>query len=207
MLTFIERHGDAVPVGCRSCGGHSCGEDPVADLPRTAWDAVQIDEVSMSVNDNTQTNAAAVIATHEERQFDFWLGEWNVTWGDHGKGTNNVRAILDDHVILENFDGTPTMPLRGMSVSTYDRSLGQWQQTWVDNQGSYLDFVGGFKDGEMVLRREARIGGAVVLQRMVWYNISPDEMDWNWERSDDRGGTWSVLWKIHYVRASRPSND
>jgi len=35
---------------------------------------------------------------------------------------------------------------------------------------------------------------------MVCYNITADEFDWNWERSDDGGNTWRVLWKIKYKR-------
>ena len=32
---------------------------------------------------------------------------------------------------------------------------GKWKQTWVDNEGGYLDFVGESKDGQMILSREA----------------------------------------------------
>ena len=39
------------------------------------------------------------------------------------------------------------MPLRGLSVSLFNARSGKWQQTWVDNEGAYLDFVGEFKDG------------------------------------------------------------
>jgi hypothetical protein len=35
---------------------------------------------------------------------------------------------------------------------------------------------------------------------MVWYNITADEFDWNWERSDDGGKTWEVKWQIKYKR-------
>jgi hypothetical protein len=103
-------------------------------------------------------------------------------------------------VIVENFNGTPSIPLRGMSVSTFGRQLGKWQQTWVDNEGGYLDFVGEFKDGQMVLQRKGTVGGKEFMQRMVWYNITADKLDWNWERSDDEGKTWKVLWKIKYSR-------
>ncbi len=48
-------------------------------------------------------------------QFDFWLGEWELTWGDSGRGSNTITAILDSMVIAENFDGTPSMPLIGKS--------------------------------------------------------------------------------------------
>lgn len=138
----------------------------------------------------------------EARQFDFWIGEWNAEWelgGKSGKGTNVVRSILDQCVIEENFDGTPSMPLRGMSLSTFTRA-GKWQQTWVDNQGGYLDFIGGYGDGQMVLQRKAIMNGKALDQRMVWYNITKDKFDWNWESSDDGGKTWTVVWKINYTR-------
>jgi hypothetical protein len=137
----------------------------------------------------------------EVRQFDFWVGEWDVTWPDGGKGTNVIERALDDCVVVENFRGA-TIPLRGTSVSTYNQQLGKWQQTWVDNQGGYLDFVGEYKDGRMVLAREAAVHGARVQQRMVWHNITKDSFDWNWERSDDGGKTWKILWPIHYARKS-----
>lgn len=136
----------------------------------------------------------------EARQFDFWIGDWDAFWGDGAHGTNSIRAVLDNAVILENFDGRPGMALMGMSVSVYNAGLGKWQQTWVDNQSGYLDFVGAFEDGRMVLQRSATRPGQTFLQRMVWYNIERDRFDWNWERSDDAGRTWQVLWQIHYTR-------
>lgn len=133
-------------------------------------------------------------------EFDFWLGEWDLTWGDDGCGTNRITRILDGCVILEEFDGTPSEAFRGMSVSVFNAQKGTWQQTWVDTAGNYLDFVGSFVDEQMVLLREAVVEGRPIRQRMVWYNISDDELDWNWERSDDGGETWNVLWHIHYRR-------
>ncbi len=136
----------------------------------------------------------------ELRQFDFWLGDWDLTWGEDGRGTNRITAVLDKRVIQEQFDGTPSTPLRGLSVSTYNTTLGKWQQTWVDNSGSYLDFVGEFADGKMILSREATLQGKPILQRMVWYNITKQALDWNWERSEDGGETWQIMWQIRYQR-------
>ena len=136
----------------------------------------------------------------ELRQFDFWLGEWDLTWGDDGRGTNVITAVLDQRVIQEQFDGRPATPLQGLSVSTYNMQLGKWQQTWVDNSGSYLDFVGEFAAGKMILSREATLAGETILQRMVWYNIAEQSLDWNWERSTDGGETWQIMWHIHYQR-------
>jgi len=132
-----------------------------------------------------------------ESQFDFWLGEWDCTWGEDGKGTNHVLHIMDDKVIQENFSAPE---LKGMSVSVYDPERKFWCQTWVDNSGSYLDFTGGFENGKMILSRDAIVRGETCKQRMVWYNIEADQFDWNWERSDDGGNTWHVQWQIKYKR-------
>ena len=78
---------------------------------------------------------------------------------------------------------------------------GKWKQTWVDNEGGYLDFVGEFKDGQMILGRAAvRPDGTKALQRMVFKNITHNEFDWSWESSTDGGKTWQVQWPIHYKR-------
>lgn len=138
----------------------------------------------------------------ETEQFAFWIGEWELSWGEKGQGTNTIRPVLDGCVIEERFqDLTPDGPgLQGISVSTYDPAEGKWKQTWVDNTGSYLDFTGGIDGDRMILSRETTRDGHPLLQRMVWYSISPDSLDWNWERSADGGKSWKVLWKIHYGR-------
>ena len=93
------------------------------------------------------------------------------------------------------------MPLRGKSVSVFDTPSAKWKQTWVDNQGAYLDFTGEFKDGQMILGREVtRPDGSKALQRMVYKNIKADAFDWSWEGSKDDGKTWQVVWPIRYQR-------
>ncbi|MCK6428417.1 MAG: DUF1579 domain-containing protein [Burkholderiaceae bacterium] len=140
----------------------------------------------------------------EHRQFDFWIGDWIVRWTDaQGRafeGRNRIRKTLDDCVVLEEFDGRPGTPLRGISVSTYDRKAGRWRQTWVDNGGRYLDFEGGIEAGRMVLVRRASVGGRTVLQRMVFGGIERDALTWDWQRSDDEGRTWTTTWRLAYRR-------
>lgn len=154
-----------------------------------------------SAQDSAQEKRPAPCSQPEAQQFDFWIGAWDLAWGEGAGGRNVIEKTLGNCVIVENFDGSPATPLRGMSVSTYNARLQQWQQTWVDNQGSYLDFTGGWQDSRMVLQREATVDGSKVLQRMVWFDITPDALRWNWERSVDDGATWEVLWAITYTRA------
>jgi hypothetical protein len=143
----------------------------------------------------------------EQKQLEFWVGEWDLTWpgataGETGHGTNSIKRIMDGCVVQENFSAL-AQPLRGTSVSTFDATTHKWKQTWVDNEGGYLDFTGEFKDGQMILWREATgPEGAKFLQRMVWKNISANEFDWSWEASQDNGKTWQVKWPIHYKRKS-----
>jgi len=145
-------------------------------------------------------------AAPQQKQFDFWVGEWDLTWpgqnaGEVGHGTNSIKRIFDGCVVQENFSGGDSMHLRGTSLSTFDTRAGDWKQTWVDNEGGYLDFVGELKDGKMVLKRDAvSKDGTKFLQRMVWKNISTNEFDWSWEASHDGGKTWVVQWPIHYKR-------
>lgn len=135
----------------------------------------------------------------EAAQFDFWVGEWNVSWKENQRGVNRITKRWDS-VIVEEFDGRPESPLEGHSVSVYDAGAGLWKQTWVDNQGGYLDFTGKFADGKMTLSRSFQKDGKTVHQRMVWYDIARDAFTWNWERSLDEGKTWEVVWKIDYTR-------
>jgi hypothetical protein len=142
----------------------------------------------------------------EQTQLSFWLGEWELTWpgekqGEVDHGTNSIQRVLDGCAIEENFSGGTAMHLRGRSLSIFDTISGKWKQTWVDNEGGYLDFAGEFRDGQVILAREAvRRNGQKVLQRMVFKNITSNELDWSWEASTDGGKTWQVNWPIHYKR-------
>ena len=172
---------------------------------RIQWIVASVLAAALMAFAQTSTPAKPCAAA-EFRQFDFWVGDWDLTWlGQNGgpelHGHNRIERELGDCVIHEHFTDQAEPPFQGTSVSTFTPQLGKWQQTWVDNQGSYLDFVGEFKDGQMVLGREATgKDGKKFQQRMVWKNIKGDSLDWSWERSDDGGATWKVLWPIHYVR-------
>jgi len=133
-------------------------------------------------------------------QFDFWVGEWDLTWNDTSKGSNSIRKILNDCVINENFSN-PVNNYSGMSWSVYDPQKREWKQTWVDNQNGYIILTGKYSNGEMILSTGPVISpqGKKVVSRMVFYHIKPDSFDWKWEASTDNF-TWKVNWLIHYER-------
>jgi hypothetical protein len=142
----------------------------------------------------------------EFHQFDFWVGDWDLSWpnpqgGGELHGENHVVREFGNCVVHENFSDHASPLFKGQSVSTYVPNANQWKQTWVDNQGEYLDFSGAFKDGQMILSRSGKNPkGQNVMQRMVFKNIQPDSFDWSWESSPDEGKTWKVQWPIRYTR-------
>ena len=134
-----------------------------------------------------------------ETHFNFWLGRWHVTW-EGGGGTNTITPILDGRVIQEQFD---CPQLQGISHSVYNPHTQRWHQTWVDNQGSYLDFTGQLEeDGRMILGRTALYEGKTFQQRMVFQDIQENSFEWHWQRSTDDGRTWETQWHISYRRQS-----
>ena len=133
---------------------------------------------------------------------DFWVGRWMVSWAGGGHGTNTVRRILDDRVIEESFDGHEgDSSFRGRSLSVRDVTDGRWRQTWVDSSGAYLDFTGVQVEGRIGFQREVTRDGVAVTQRMIWRDVTPDTFLWQWQRSQDAGTSWEVIWEIDYRRA------
>lgn len=150
---------------------------------------------------HAQKPSVSACLAPEANQFDFWLGEWDAIYSDTLKPAfNKIVKPYDNCIIEENFSD-PNTGFKGKSVSGYNPKTKKWQQTWVDNQGAYIALTGEFKDGKMQLNNEIlKPDGKKVLQRMLFYNITRDSFDWSWDSSTDQGKTWTVNWKIHYVR-------
>lgn len=156
------------------------------------------------------TFAQGAAADGDSSSFDFWSGEWNLTWRDRdssiARGENTVLKILGGKVLQEHFralSGTMT-GYEGMSLTLYDVTARRWFQTWVDRDGNYLDFTGGLMGNDRFFTREYREqNGDTVQQRMIFYNITGDAFDWDWERSLDGGATWELRWQIHYERKKK----
>ena len=140
-------------------------------------------------------------------ELDFWLGAWDATW-EGGHGTNRLRRILRDRVVLEEFDEAEESggdeALHGRSWSVFDPDRHAWRQTWVDDQGSYLELVGTRVDGWFSFERAAPERGPDVRQRMVFRDVTADAFRWTWESSLDAGASWVVRWAIDYRRTTEP---
>jgi hypothetical protein len=89
--------------------------------------------------------------TAEHRQFDFWLGRWEVVdeKGETIYGHNRISKRENGCLLFEEYQGAKTFS--GSSINYYDPSDGQWNQHWVDNGTSIIHTAGGIKDGSMVM--------------------------------------------------------
>ena len=123
-------------------------------------------------------------------ELDFWVGSWVARW-EGGEGTNTIARELGGKVVVERFEGRPSMELTGLSVSVFDAEADLWRQTWVDDQGSYVALTGGSDGDTFVLRMSAVRDGVPVELRMVFCDIEPNRFHWVWERSPDAGTTWA----------------
>ncbi|MBC7912250.1 MAG: hypothetical protein H7Y30_17215 [Pyrinomonadaceae bacterium] len=147
-----------------------------------------------------QANATPCAARAVNRQFDFWVGEWNVeTPQGQRAGTSSVQLILGDCVVFENWTGAGGGT--GKSFNFYNSNTGKWQQTWVDNVGGVVEFSGEFKDGAMRYAAEVVTqNGSKTLHRMTFFNLAPGRVRQLWEQSTDGGKTWTAAFDGAYIK-------
>lgn len=133
------------------------------------------------------------------RQFDFWLGQWEVRKPDGSlAGSNRIEKEYGGCVLHERY-ATPG-GYRGESLNTYDPARQVWHQTWVDNSGLLLLLEGRLVDGRMVLEGAGRgPDGAAVRHRITWTPNPDGSVRQFWE-STDAGGAWTVAFDGLYRR-------
>ena len=91
----------------------------------------------------------------------------------------------------------------GQSFNIFDRSIGKWRQTWVDNTGGQHDYVGSLVNGNMVLEGTTPnpSGGlGRVPTKLTLFHISKDSVRQFSQSTADSGKTWTVNYDLMYVR-------
>lgn len=138
----------------------------------------------------------------EHRQFDFWIGDWDVTLPNgRAAGTNRIRQIHRGCALREEWRGASGST--GTSLNTYDSSTRRWHQTWVDDGGMLLQLDGGMRDGSMELSGSTvGANGIRTVHRIRWTPLAgtPGRLRQLWESSTDGGRSWTIVFDGIYRR-------
>ncbi|HVT73043.1 MAG TPA: hypothetical protein VHD61_07890 [Lacunisphaera sp.] len=137
----------------------------------------------------------------EARQFDFWIGEWDVA-APNGKqvGTSRIELVAKGYGLLENWTGAGGAD--GKSLNSYNVARKQWQQYWVGT-GGVLELAGGLVDGSMVMSGEHVVGGTPTIERITWTPLPDGVVRQHWEQSTDGGKTWTTAFDGRYHKKAR----
>jgi hypothetical protein len=138
--------------------------------------------------------------TSEYRQFDFWLGEWDVDGGQDGKtpvGKSTITSIAKGCALHENWRSAQGGD--GQSLNVYDKAKGKWTQFWIGADGVILRLEGGLQKNAMVLEGLLNMpNDKVQLQRITWTPMADGRVSQRWEISDDDGKNWTVSFIGYY---------
>jgi Tetratricopeptide repeat len=140
----------------------------------------------------------------ENRQFDFWLGEWTVvtSQGESPAGDSRIELILGDCVVQENWTSGGNIGYSGKSYNIYNAALKRWEQYWVDNAGGNIFFYGGLKEGIMDYWTDElpQPDGKKLKRHLQFIKLGPDKVRQFSQGSNDNGKTWFVEYDFTYNR-------
>ncbi|NJN41079.1 MAG: hypothetical protein HC811_01345 [Flammeovirgaceae bacterium] len=134
------------------------------------------------------------------RQFDFWIGEWNVVnAAGQPAGKSSIQLILGDCIIYENWTTAPPNDYSGKSFNLYNATTEKWMQTWVDDKGAVIEFVDGYLDDtKMIFFTKSDQNQTT--RRLTFFNLNPDQVRQFSELSNDDGKTWTTEYDFYYHR-------
>jgi pentatricopeptide repeat protein len=144
-----------------------------------------------------QRTAHPCTASPEFRQFDYWLGEWDVEIGGQKLAKSSVQLILDDCVLFENY--TDSRGYAGKSFSLYDATNKKWEQRYVDTTGALHHWTGGLDNGVITFRWDYELKGQKSYNRMTYVKEGSDRVRQILESSPD-GKTWAKNYDGLYIR-------
>ncbi len=147
------------------------------------------------------TDPASCSADAESQQLNYWLGDWTVSApGGSGSSTSKVSLSLDKCVVIENWnDGRGHA---GESMFAYSAEDKSWRGIFVDNRGRSHVFVDGkVADGAAEFYGPTSgAQGAEILNRVRLVRVGADKVEETWEKSTDKGATWTTAFRGEYLR-------
>lgn len=195
------------------------GRTPPPDLPGAARHAALLLTVVLAGAPGAAGAQAPTLAPGwsvsadlppESRQFDFWVGEWDVnlrtlqddlTWADAHQAVARVYPILRGKALLELWDSPR---IKGYSLRYYSLAADRWV-LWLNwpapGRSGSSSLSGAFRHGRGdFFARRPTAEGDTLLVRYSFNDVTPTSLRWDDAYSRDGGRTWTHNWIMEFTR-------
>ena len=162
-----------------------------------AFERIKTDSAFAKAREKIDLNAHPCNARAEYRQFDFWLGEWDVQVAGQITAHSRIEKMLDGCIVQENW--MPIGGIEGKSWNYYNSVTHKWEQLWLSS-GGVLKLEGTLQDGAMHYEG-ITVGptGGKILERLTFTPMTANRVHQVWERSNDDGKTWTTTFDGIYL--------
>jgi hypothetical protein len=159
--------------------------------------------LAFAANGFAATDSDSCATNSENRQLDYWLGNWTIgADGSSGNAHSTVTLSLDKCLLVENWDGGRGH--YGQNVFGYSADDKSWYGMFADNEGRVHLFTSGkVSAGSAEFEGTSRgPKGESVLNRVKVIRLNPNKVEQSWEKSNDNGATWDLVFRGEYSRAN-----
>jgi hypothetical protein len=174
----------------------------------TEWNSLRMNDKFIALAKQVQHNASPCDDS-EFKQFDFWLGDWDVASAADGirRGSSHISREMNGCVVWENWTSAGS-PYFGKSYNTWNSNLKRWEQYWVDSSGGVMFFHGSLKDNVMDYWTDdvPQSTGGTLLRHLQFFHLAPDKVRQFSQGSSDGGKTWQTEYDLIYTRAQVKSS-
>jgi hypothetical protein len=175
-------------------------------LKNSAWKSIFLGvlfSLPLATYGFAATDPDSCVTNPESRQLDYWLGNWKIgSEGSSGSAHSTVALSLDKCLVVENWDGGRGH--RGRNVFGYSSDDKSWYGMFADNEGRVHVFTSGkVSAGSAEFEGTSRgPNGESVLNRVKVIRLNANKVEQTWEKSNDSGATWKVVFRGEYSRAN-----
>lgn len=176
---------------------------PISMLSRFIFLLISIVLIFTATNAFAAADSAPCATNPENRQFDYWLGNWKIgAPGSSGNAHSTVSLSLDKCLVVENWDGGRGHT--GENIFGYSADDKSWYGMFADNEGRVHVFTSGKVETGSAEFEGTSHGpnGETVLNRVKVVRVSPDKVEQIWEKSSDNGASWNIVFRGEYSRAT-----
>ncbi len=139
--------------------------------------------------------AAQTCSTPGDGEFEYLVGEWNVS---DSPGKITVKKILAGCGYFESWE---LEDFEAVVVRTYDKGSGNWSITFSANDLAPQIWEGRLEAGTWQFYRDWSLDGESRRSRTSWRKLDPDRFERVVEQSTDSGKTWRPHVRSVYERA------